>query len=166
METLDVKNLIYNIDDNELRDRTALEIQKLKVPLLVNLAKEILTNNLTSKIIIVLDFDILSKIISQELSDYNPIIYDSRNHTLIDKFAVNNLDLRILIMKPYYLQGLSLIDTTGNFPRFLLQISYGHLENSICRITRYGAKGTATVRFIWGSKEEFDRYPNKYPIEY
>jgi hypothetical protein len=151
------------------------KMERLKILLLVKKVREILLNNSSSKVILVIDFINNRQILEDNLQEFGPVSMYSYKESRkdIDKFQQPNMESRIFIGGQRLFTGFMLNDETGNFPRFMFSMAnYGYNnQNLIGRIMRYDTLGIATFYFFWSGEEEFkfNRRSSDdldYPIEY
>jgi hypothetical protein len=138
---------------------TALvKIETAKAYDIARVARSILTTHPTGKVIISVNYTDTLEFLRQALADYNPILLygdvpPRRRHLLVRDFNTN-LAKHVLIMNTAVGgHGISLHDTVGGAPRFmLLSPSYKLLEiaQATGRIYRDGTVSDATVRMFYG----------------
>ena len=149
------------VRDDSFREATAIfitEVERAKVPTLVRLAKETLTQNTQAKVIIyVWRRESVSKLAS-ELQEFEPAILNgevkAKDRTpIIDGFQQPTAEFRLIISHPVVGGvGISLDDTDGEWPRYMfVSPNYHHilLHQATGRIYRTNTKSDATIRFVY-----------------
>jgi hypothetical protein len=142
---------------------TALvHIENAKVETFARVATSILMANPTSKVIISLNYISTIEEIATLMIFFNPLILTgsvpaAKRPGIIDRFNTDPT-YRLLIMNTQVGGvGISLHDTVGNAPRFMLiSPSYKMIEiaQSAARIHRDGTISDATVRMIYGNLDD------------
>lgn len=171
MAQLDIKNIIYPLDgrdkeefyhllinledDNLAFDKSykiRIDIQMIKASLMVKFARELLTLNPSSKVILTTDFKSVNEFLAMNLQEFNPVRYVGSNkelHQSVSKFQEPNTETRVFILSSNNSHGIMLDDNTGNFPRFMIQMGDHNISEQLMgRIIRYTTVGTATFLFF------------------
>jgi hypothetical protein len=106
----------------------AEKIEHIKIPVYTKLTENFLTENPTGKVVLMVLHINTIEILSQNLSKYNPVIYQGKmkiaqREEAITKFQDKNLDHRVFIGSlRASCESIDLHDTSenGNFPRLIL----------------------------------------------
>lgn len=124
-------------------------------------AHKILSSNLKAKCIICVNYHGSNNEAQHYLRDFHPLVLTGnvkpqKRPSIVDDFN-NNPNRRLLIMNPDVGGvGISLHDTTGEYPRYMfISPSYKLIETAqaASRIHRYGTMSDATVRMFYGNKD-------------
>jgi hypothetical protein len=146
--------------------KSLILMEQARLPTFIRLAKETLEKNPQCKVIIYLNFLRHIQILSDYLSQYNPLILTGNKKSyerndIIDKFQQNNLNHRLLIANPKVGGiGISLDDRDGNFRRYVYinpSYNFNDLHQVTGRVARLATtKSIPVIRFVFckGSKEE------------
>jgi len=136
-----------------------VEIEKAKAFDIARVAKKILTANIHNKVIICINYINEKsgfKEIKENLINYTPLILigEVKNKDNVIHQFNNNPTRRLLIMNTAVGGvGISLHDTVGTFPRFMLispNYKLLNIAQAANRIYRYGTLSDATVRMFYG----------------
>jgi hypothetical protein len=137
------------------------QIEILKVPILVRLTIEKLTENAYNKVVIYITFHETVRLLLQNLAQFAPMVVNGEvsKQTVRDQIFYNfqtSPNHRLLIMALRAgAESISLADKDGRFPRTMFIVPNHELLRllqAVYRIYRIGTRSKATVRFIFGQK--------------
>lgn len=134
-------------------------IEHAKIEIFERYAKNILQENPTAKVCIMVNYKEAVNCLKLSLGAYNPLIMDGsvpkgKRGEIISKFQEYNTNHRVIISNIVVTStGLNLDDTHGNFPRYFL-ISPGYnamiLHQATFRGLRPYTKSVPHVRYVFG----------------
>lgn len=146
------------------RNETALKkqletIEILKVPILIKLARQRLTENKFNKVIIYVTFRQSTNALVNALMEFTPMVVNGEvtkqgvRENLYNLFQ-NSPEHRLLIIAlGTGSESINLNDKDGRFPRYMYIVPSHELLKmlqAMYRIYRVGTKSDATIRFIYG----------------
>jgi hypothetical protein len=142
--------------------KALIQLEKIKVKILIRLASNILESSKNTKVILGLTLHETMSKAQQELEKYNPLMYNGRNRKTrninLDKFQKSNAKHRLLIVQLHTAcEGIELDDKDGNYPRIILCVpDYGFikLHQFIGRIRRENTKSKTKVRVVYSKEFE------------
>lgn len=139
---------------------TALIItQMAKTEIFARMAKFLLNENETNKIVLFFDFDEPINETAYLLKDYNPIVINGKINkrerpSLIEKFQENNSESRLLIFNMSIgCEGISLDDIHGGYKRYALGAPNYYIQRMhqmSRRFYRASTISTPTIYFVYG----------------
>jgi superfamily II DNA or RNA helicase len=151
-ETLSASEALSNIQQG------LTNIEKGKITIFINQAKQSLKLNPNMKVIIMLNYRDTIKHVAEGLKEFNPLVINGKTPMdkrpdMIANFQKPDTKYRVLICNLQILaQGLDLDDKNGNFPRkMFISPSYYvcNLHQATGRVLRSDTKSQPIIRFIY-----------------